>query len=139
MILLINAPDMRIIGRKLYLIAGMIMSLRYHISRKFVNKDVPPVRRPISVKNWFGLDSTTDDSEPEYGEWNSVDRRKKSKERKLRADRKKEEKKKEVAHEGLPHGEPRSNINELSRLFYENKGTILRMPKHCCHKRIPLL
>ena len=66
-------------------------------SRNFVRKPAPPVRRPAIVKNWFGLDSTTDESEPGSEEWSSVDRVRKSKERKMRAARKKEEKKRECA------------------------------------------
>ena len=60
-------------------------------------KKLPPVRRPVQIKDWFGFASSSDESEPDNGDWSAVDRKKKAEIKKLKAAKRKEKMKKESA------------------------------------------
>ena len=62
---------------------------------------IPPIRKPAIVKNWFGLQSSSDDSdtdtETEGNGWSAVDRKRRGEERRRRTAEKRDALKKECA------------------------------------------
>ena len=67
------------------------------IIRRKLRKLVPKVRKPVIVKEWFGIGSSSDDSEPESEQWSDVDRKKRNHEKKMKAAQKKQTLKQECA------------------------------------------
>ena len=59
----------------------------------------PPVRRPVQVENWFGLESSSDDtdSDNEGSEWSKVDRKEKADEKRRNQSKRKQEKMRDCA------------------------------------------
>ena len=58
---------------------------------------VPKIRKPVIVKEWFGITTSSDDSDIEHKDWSEVDRRKRSNEKKERRKKRKENLKSECA------------------------------------------
>ena len=56
-----------------------------------------PIRKPVSIDNWFGLESCTEDSDSDSSEWNKVERRDKAEEKKKKQSMKKQDKMRDCA------------------------------------------
>ena len=54
-------------------------------------KQLPKVRKPVQISQWFGFKSETDTSDTDDGEWLEVDKKKRKEEKKKLARRKKKE------------------------------------------------
>ena len=60
-------------------------------------KSTPIVRKPVVVKEWFGIESSSDESDSEQGQWTEVERRKRSKDKKLKMEKRRMRLKRECA------------------------------------------
>ena len=70
----------------------------------------PRVRKPLKITQWFGEDSTTEESDSDDNDsWSEVDRRKRNAEKKKKMKRRKKEKEGEVRHQGSQNGRGRSH------------------------------
>ena len=63
----------------------------------YKRKDKVKVRKPVASSNWFGMDTSSDDSETELNEWKMIGRRATAEEKKIAGKRRKEERKRDCA------------------------------------------
>ena len=86
------------------------------------------VRKPATPKDWFGFESSSDESEEDTSEWTSVDRKKKEEERRRRAHIKKDNFKKEVASRAA-NMISMGPVSWESVIFFKDRGEDLEEAK----------
>ena len=91
------------------------------------------VRKPVTTQDWFGFDSTSDESDEDTSEWTSVDRKKKEEERRRRATIKKDNLKKEVASRAA-NMISMGPVSWDSVCFFKNRGETLEEAKKSATK-----